>query len=256
MKLFTYATSPYARKVRMMLDLKGIAYEPVERCYSLDRKEDLRACNARAEVPTLVLDDGRTIADSTIICEYLEETHPSPALFPKDPYERARMRALDDLCDRSFDSALYGFFFATVRKDVPESDAMARAARDEFAGLVARLERELDGRDFLCGTLSVADLAAICYVAGAPSMGVALRNYPQLVKWMSRMRAMPAVAADLERLRAALAAVHDMQSELAGPDGRVHWRDSRIEWPVRHGFIDVLAREFHAQRMMFPPDAS
>ena len=37
MKLFTFATSPYARKVRMMLELKKIDFAPVERCYSLDR---------------------------------------------------------------------------------------------------------------------------------------------------------------------------------------------------------------------------
>jgi hypothetical protein len=48
------------------LDYKGVSYEPIERCYSLDRKEDLPCANVRAEVPTLVLDDGRTIADSTI----------------------------------------------------------------------------------------------------------------------------------------------------------------------------------------------
>ena len=48
-KLFTFATSPYARKVRMMLEMKKIDFEPVERCYSLDRKDDLRAASARAE---------------------------------------------------------------------------------------------------------------------------------------------------------------------------------------------------------------
>ena len=41
-----------------------------------------------------------------------------------------------------------------------------------------------------------------------------------------------------------------------GPDGRIHWRDCRLEWPVRHGFIDLVAREFHAGKMMFPPKAS
>ena len=51
MKLFTFATSPYARKVRMELDYKGVSYEAIERCYSLDRKEDLRCANVRAEVP-------------------------------------------------------------------------------------------------------------------------------------------------------------------------------------------------------------
>jgi len=45
-------------------------------------------------------------------------------------------------------------------------------------------------------------------------------------------------------------------AEFEGPDGRIHWRDSRLEWPVRHGFIDLVAREFHAAKMMFPPDAS
>ena len=80
MKLYTFATSPYARKVRIVLDHKGIPYEPQERCYSLDRKEDLRMASNRAEVPVLVLDDGRTIADSTIICEYLEQVYPTGGL--------------------------------------------------------------------------------------------------------------------------------------------------------------------------------
>jgi hypothetical protein len=69
------------------------------------------------------------------------------------------------------------------------------------------------------------------------------------------MRAMPVVAADIERARKAMAA-GDLLSEFEGPDGLVHWRDSRLEWPVRHGFIDLIAREYHAGKMMFPPDAS
>ena len=48
-------------KAKMVLDYKGISYEAVERCYSLDRNEDLRCINQRAEVPTLVLDDGRVM---------------------------------------------------------------------------------------------------------------------------------------------------------------------------------------------------
>jgi len=48
----------------------------------------------------------------------------------------------------------------------------------------------------------------------------------------------------------------NLADEFEGPDGRVHWRDSRLEWPVRHGFVDFIAREFHAGKMMFPPDAS
>jgi glutathione S-transferase len=256
MKLFTFATSPYARKIRMMLDCKRIAYEPVERCYSLDRKEDLRSANVRAEVPTLVLDDGRAIADSTIIAEYLEEVYPQPRLFPTDPYERARMRTIEDLCDRSFDAVGFGFWLAALREAAPEALAMKRAAVDELRSLLLRLERELSERDFFCGGMSLADLAAICYVPGAKTMGVNLDEFPRLRAWTRRMLGAPMVAADHERNSKAMRELRSIADEFEGPDGRVHWRDSRLEWPVRHGFIDLVAQEFHAGKMMFPPDGT
>jgi glutathione S-transferase len=256
MRLFTFATSPYARKVRMMLEFKGVAFEPLERCFSLDRKQDLRSASARAEVPVIVLDDGRSIADSTIICEYLEEAFPTPALFPDEPYQRAKMRTIEDLCDRACDAVSYGYWIATARKDAPEANAMIEAARGEFAQILVRLEHYLGEREFFCGTLSVADLAAICYVPAAAAMSIPMKPYPRLAAWTRRMREVPAVAADAARLREALARVHDIASELEGPDGMIHWRDSRLEWPIRRGFADFVLRELRAGKMMFPPDAA
>ena len=256
MKLFTYATSPYARKVRMVMEFKALKCEMVERCYSIDRKEDLRQTSERAEVPVLVLDDGRVVADSTIICEFLEDAYPNPPVFPKDPYERARMRAIEDLCDRTFDATAFGYFLAVVRSSSAEAESMKQAGQAEFRGLLARLERELEGRDFFCGqTPTVADFAVICHVPVSRAMRIRTAEFPALVAWEKRMRAMPLVAADLERMRSAMAR-GGIEAEFEGPDGRVHWRDSRLEWPVRHGFIDFVAREFHAGKMMFPPDAS
>jgi glutathione S-transferase len=255
MKLFTYATSPYARKVRMALDYKGVSYEPFERCYSLDRKEDLRCDSLRAEVPTLVLDDGRTITDSTIISEYIEQVFPEPALYPKDPYERSRMRTIEDLCDRSFDATGFGYWLALLRDKAPESGAMKQVASEELRAFLSVLERELGGRDFFCSELSLADFAAICYVPGAKTMSVSLGEFPRLLGWMERMRRIAVVSADHERVMKALAET-PIVAEFEGPDGRAHWRDSRLEWPIRHGFIDLVAREFHVRKMMFPPDAS
>lgn len=256
MKLFTYSTSPYARKVRMALDYKGVGYEPFERCYSLDRKEDLRCVSLRAEVPTLVLDDGRTITDSTIISEYIEEVYREPPLYPKDPYERARMRIIEDLCDRSFDAVGFGFWLSVLREQAPESPAMKQAAADELRRLLAVLERELGERNFFCGELSLADFAAICYVPGAKTMGVNPGEFARLQAWTERMRRIPVMAADHERISKAMAELRSIADEFEGPDGRIHWRDSRLEWPIRHGFIDLVSREFHAGKMMFPPDAS
>ena len=256
MKLFTFATSPYARKVRIVLDFKGVPYDPVERCYSLDRKEDLRDAWARAEVPVLTLDDGRTIADSTIICEYLEQVYPAPPVYPRDAFERARMRTIEDLCDRTFDAVGFGYFLGVLRKDAPEADAIRTAAIDECRALFDKLEYELGDRNFFCGEPSVADFAAICHAPIARAMKLDLDAAPRVRAWMDRMRKIPAVAADRDRASEAWAGAHNIAAEFEGPDGRIHWRDSRLEFPVRHGFIDLVAREFHAGKMMFPPKAS
>jgi glutathione S-transferase len=256
MKLFTFATSPYARKVRIVLDFKGIAYEPVERCYSLDRKEDLREAWARAEVPVLTLDDGSTIADSTIICEYLEEIHPAPPVYPHDTYQRARMRMIEDLCDRTFDAVGFGYFLGMLRNAAPEAPAIRAAAIDECRALLETFEGELGDRDFFCGEVSLADFTAICHAPLARAMKLDLSAMPRVRAWMDRMRKIPAVTADHDRASKAWAGAHNIAAEFEGPDGRIHWRDCRLEWPVRHGFIDLVAREFHAGKMMFPPKAS
>jgi Glutathione S-transferase, C-terminal domain len=118
------------------------------------------------------------------------------------------------------------------------------------------LERELGARDFFCGELSLADFAAICYVPGAKTMGVNPGEFARLQGWTERMRRIPVVAADHERISKAMAELRSIADEFEGPDGRVHWRDSRLEWPIRHGLIDLVSREFHAGKMMFPPDGS
>lgn len=256
MKLYTFATSPYARKVRIALDYKGVACDYAERCYSLDRKQDLRSAAERAEVPVLILDDGRAIADSTIISEYLEQVYPHPPLYPRDAYERARMRMIEDLCDRTFDAVGFGYFLAVLRSDAPEARAMQAAARAECRALMETFERELGDREYFCGDLSLADIAAICHAPLALVMKIDLADLPRTRAWMDRMRTIPAVAADRERASAAWAGVHNLAAEFEGPDGKIHWRDSRLEWPVRNGFIELVAREFKAGKMMFPPRAT
>ena len=166
------------------------------------------------------------------------------------------MRAIDDLCDRTFDATVFGYFLGVVRSAAPESKAMQDAGRAEFKALLARLESELGGRDYFCGAaLSLADFAAICHLPVARVMHLPMNEFPRLAAWEKRMRAIPLVAADLESARKAMAE-GNIADEFEGPDGRVHWRDSRLEWPIRHGFVDFIAREFHAGKMMFPPDAS
>ena len=151
----------------------------------------------------------------------------------------------------------FGYFLGLLRKAAPESGAMQEAAKRECLAMMENLERELGDRNFFCGDApTVADFAAITHAPLARAMRLDLAALPRINAWMGRMREIPAVAADRERAAKAWQGAHNLAAEFEGPDGRIHWRDSRLEWPVRHGFIDLVAREFHAGKMMFPPDAA
>ena len=96
MKLYTYYRSSAAYRVRIAMNLKGIEYES-EGVSLLDvehKSDDYLQANPQGLVPALELDDGSVIAQSTAILEYLEETHPRPALLPGDPVYRSRVRSL------------------------------------------------------------------------------------------------------------------------------------------------------------------
>lgn len=97
MKLYTYFRSSAAYRVRIALGLKGLAYEPafvhLVRDGGAQHRPDYMALNPLRLVPTLVTDDGTALTQSLAILEWLEETHPAPALLPADKVARAQVRA-------------------------------------------------------------------------------------------------------------------------------------------------------------------
>ena len=103
MKLYNYYLSSASFRVRIALNLKGLDWEYVGR--HLRNKEhrapDYLALNPQGFVPALVTDQGDVLLQSVAIMEWLEDTHPTPALLPTDALGRARVRAITQLiaCD-------------------------------------------------------------------------------------------------------------------------------------------------------------
>src|SRR6185295_17902389 len=105
LKLHHFDRSPFSWKVRMVLAEKNVPYQPVVPENKAESAEFARL-NPLRLTPVLELPDGRTIYESTVVNEYLEEVYPSPTMLPKDPYERARVRILEDTADQYLYPAL------------------------------------------------------------------------------------------------------------------------------------------------------
>jgi maleylpyruvate isomerase len=104
-KLYSYFRSSAAYRVRIALNLKGLVAETVpihlQKDGGQNRKPEYRALNPQMRVPALALDSGDVLTQSLAIIEYLDEIHPQPPLLPREPLDRAKVRALAQLiaCD-------------------------------------------------------------------------------------------------------------------------------------------------------------
>ena len=96
MKLYNFFRSGTSHRLRIALNLKGLdtQYIPVDLRTEQHLKDDFKAVNPQMLVPALATDDGKVLIQSPAIIEWLEETHPMPALLPTAPHERAHVRAL------------------------------------------------------------------------------------------------------------------------------------------------------------------
>ena len=195
-KFYYGSGSPYAWRVQLVLEEKGIPYEPVLLSFSQGdhKKPDHLARHPHGKVPAIA-DDGVTVYESTPIVEYLEEKHPEKPLLPRDPAARARVRM------EEFEAALYfGDAFREVGQRVfftpPEQrdQTAIESARAKVRSLLHALEARVKGRGpFLVGeTLTRADLAWLPFVELAARGGVELDDAtPTLRAWRDRMRQRP-----------------------------------------------------------------
>lgn len=247
--LFDNAFSPFARKVRMVLEHKRIPFEAVDGLAAAGHAR-LAAVNPRVEVPVLV-DGDLVIANSPQIVAYLEHRHPARPVYPADPAARATALAWERLADTLLDAVVHdlsngGFGFAPGTRP----PGLLEAARDDLAPVYADLDRALADRDFLCGDLSIADLALFPHLTAVRFLDIAFdgATHPRLLAWYKRLRQVDVCRADLERTQAFL---RDLGPNLQRPE-RIVWRGDRIEWLLARGFHAWFFAEIEAGRVAWP----
>jgi glutathione S-transferase len=190
--LYDSPVSGNCYKVRLLLAHLGVEYErrTMDVVDRSNRSEVLGGLNPALRVPTLVLDDGRPLAESGAILWYLGE---GTRFVPEDAYERAQV--LQWMFFEQYDHepaiAVARFWLAYSGRPEEFADRLPERTAAGHRALAA-MERHLDGREFLVGDgLTLADIALYAYSHVAKEGGFDLERYPALRAWLERVASEP-----------------------------------------------------------------
>jgi glutathione S-transferase len=194
-KLYDFPQSPYCQKARLVLAEKDLSYEKIfiDLTKNEQKAPEFLRLNPYGKVPVLV-DEDEVIYDSTIINEYLDDEYPHPPLLPEDSGARARVRTLEDFADNSF-TAQGGLLAAELRKSSEQIDQeRVQRYRADLGRVLEFLERHLDGKEYMSGASSLADLAFVPRLLQLPKLGVEIPSrLINVLAWSERVKRRPSV---------------------------------------------------------------
>jgi maleylpyruvate isomerase len=194
MILYDYWRSSSAWRVRIALGLKQIPYE--RRVVNLAAREQeapaFRALSPLGQVPVLVTDEG-TLTQSLAILAYLEDRFPTPALFPRAPWPRARAVQLAEMMVSGIQPLQNLSVLAHLRASGVD-DPMAVARHYNARGLagVEIVARETAGTFLVGGAPTIADVCLVPQLSSARRFGVDVAGYPTLLRVEAACAALPA----------------------------------------------------------------
>ena len=196
-RLFHVPLSPFCRKVRLTLAEKRIEVELVEERY-WEQDPDFLRRNPAAKVPVLKM-DGKMMADSGAICEYLEEKYPEPTLMPRDVDARYEVRRLVAWFDDKFHHEVTSkLLYERVNKKLmgqgyPDSRNV-KAGAQKIKYHLDYMSWLLDHRRWLAGdSMSMADFAAAAHLSSLDYISDVDWNRSAVVKdWYAKIKSRPA----------------------------------------------------------------
>jgi glutathione S-transferase len=166
------------------------------------KKQDFLKLNPAGQSPAVMLDNGSVIAETTVICDYLEELNPSPVLVGSSAEERANTRMwcrridlkITELLGMAFRSGAGHDFFKDRMTLMPNSvDEILAVTKEGLEWLDAQIE----GRDYIASdNFSMADILFFCWMDFVGPMGMGITpEMKNLSAWHERITARPSAAA-------------------------------------------------------------
>lgn len=196
--------SPYVRKTLFVANIKGLQYKSVPQM-PFTGDEAFKKISPLGKIPALV-DGDFNLADSTIICEYLDDKYPDVPVYPKEPKQRAEARWLEEYGDSKVSEVASGLFFQRVMKPMFLQQDTDEAVVDEILqtkmpAVLDYLESKVPAQGFLFGEQPmVADVAIISSFinAGIAGFTVDASQWPNVASFITRVKEHPVLASMLQ----------------------------------------------------------
>jgi glutathione S-transferase len=207
MALIVYggSVSPFVRKVRVMLAEKGLEYK-LEQVNPFTPPPEFLAISPLKRIPVLRdtdVPEPNTLPDSSIICDYLEHKFPKPALYPTNPFERAKALWYEEYADSVMAQNIgRGLFFERIVKKMmrgqPDEAVCQKTLTQELPPLFDHVEKEVGGKEFLAGgAFSIADISIATMIVNFCHAGEVLdaKRWPKFAAYIARIHARPSFKA-------------------------------------------------------------
>ncbi len=197
LKLYGANPSPFVRKVKVFLAEKNLPFEQ-EQTSPFPPSAEFKKISPLGRIPAFK-DGDKVLADSSIICAYLERTHPQPALYPSDPYDYARALWFEEYADgglapiigpRMFFNKIIG---PLMMKTPFDEQLFRKTETEDLPPMFSYLEGELKG-DFLVGnSLTIGDIGVGSQFVNLLLTGVTpdASKWPKLAAYLGRIHSRP-----------------------------------------------------------------
>jgi glutathione S-transferase len=203
MRIIETHAAPNPRRVSIFLAEKGIQVAREERDLMAGdlKAADFAQLNPWQRVPLLVLDDGRTLAESVAICRYFEEVCPQPPLFGVDAFGKAEVEMWNRRVELGLFNAVASVFRHLHPKmaplETPQVAAWGEANKDKVRCELERLDARLVESPYIAGDgYSIADITALVAVDFMkPSRLGKPEGYPNIMRWYREVSVRPSASA-------------------------------------------------------------
>ena len=200
LKVHGVRQSPFVRKVLAVLEMKGLQYEVID-VFPFAQKPEFTKISPLGKIPALE-DGALTLADSTVICEYLDEQYPAFPTLPVAAADRANARWLEEFADTKLDALLVGaVFYEVVVKPVflkqeADSAKLELTINTLLPPVLDYLETRLPAEGYLFGSFGRAEISLVTPFinAGYADYTVDAVRWPKLAAFIERVKQHPAFA--------------------------------------------------------------